>query len=41
MLHSGIDPHKRTIALSTVTADGQSGRGAKLPTTRAAVRALA
>jgi len=39
MLHSGIDLHKRTIALSTVTADGQPVRDAELPTTRAAVRA--
>ena len=39
MLHSGIDPHKRTIAFSTVTADGQPVRVAQLPTTRAAVRA--
>jgi len=39
MLHSGIDLHKRTIALSTVAADGQPVRDAQLPTTRAAVRA--
>ena len=39
MLHSGIDLHKRTIALSTVTADGQPVRDAQPPTTRAAVRA--
>lgn len=39
MLHSGIDLHKRTIVLSTVTADGQPVRDAKLPTTRDAVRA--
>lgn len=37
MLHSGIDLHKRTIAISTVTADGQSVRDTQLPTTRAAV----
>jgi transposase len=39
MLHSGIDLHKRTVVLSTVTADGRSVRDAKLPTTREAVRA--
>src|SRR3569832_1399409 len=38
MLHSGIDLHKRTVVLSTVTADGVSVRDAKLPTTREAVR---
>ena len=38
MLHSGIDLHKRTIVLSTVTADGTPVRDAKLPTTREAVR---
>ena len=39
MLHSGIDLHKRTVVLFTVTADGASVRDAKLPTTRDAVRA--
>jgi transposase len=39
MLHSGIDLHKRTIVLATVTADGKPVREAKLPTTREAVRA--
>ena len=38
MLHSGIDLHKRTVVLATVTPDGQPVRDAKLPTTRAAVR---
>lgn len=38
MLHSGIDLHKRTVVLATVTADGQSVREAKLPTNRDAVR---
>lgn len=39
MLHSGIALlHKRTIALSPVTADGHAVRDAQLPTTRAAVR---
>jgi transposase len=38
MLHSGIDLHKRTVVLSTVTADGRPVRDAKLPTTREAVR---
>jgi transposase len=38
MLHSGIDLHKRTIVLSTVTTDGTPVRDAKLPTTRDAVR---
>lgn len=39
MLRSGIDRHKRTIVVSTVTADGQPVRDASLSTTRAAVRA--
>lgn len=38
MLHSGIDLHKRTISLATVTSDGLPVREATLPTTRAAVR---
>jgi transposase len=38
MLHSGIDLHKRTVVLSTVTCDGQPVRDATLPTTREAVR---
>src|SRR5688500_7203536 len=38
MLYSGLDLHKRTLALSTVTADGRPVRDAKLPTTREAVR---
>lgn len=33
MLHSGIDLHKRTVARSTVTPDGQPVRDAQLPTT--------
>ena len=39
MLHSGVDLHKRTVVLATVTADGAPVRHAKLPTTREAVRA--
>ena len=39
MLHSGIDLHKRTIAISTVTPDGQAVQDRQLPTTRTAVRA--
>lgn len=39
MLHSGIDLHKRTIAIATVTPDGQSVRDTQLPTSRAAIRA--
>jgi transposase len=39
MLHSGIDLHKRTIAIATVTPDGQPVQDRQLPTTRAAVRA--
>ena len=39
MLHSGIDLHKRTIAISTVTSDGQAVQDRQLPTTRAAIRA--
>lgn len=38
MLHSGIDLHKRTIAIATVTPDGRPVRDAQLPTTRAAIR---
>jgi hypothetical protein len=36
MLHSGVDLHKRTVAPSTVAADGHAVRDAKLPTTREA-----
>ena len=39
MLHSGIDLHKRTIAIATVTPDGQPVRDTQLPTSRAAIRA--
>ena len=39
MLHSGIDLHKRTIAIATVTPDGRAVQDRQLPTTRAAVRA--
>jgi hypothetical protein len=39
MLHSGIDLHKRTIAISTVTPEGQPVRDAQLPTSRPAIRA--
>jgi hypothetical protein len=39
MLHSDIDLHKRTIAIATVTPDGQAVQDRQLPTTRAAVRA--
>jgi hypothetical protein len=38
MLHSGIDLHKRTIALSTVDPDGKRVAEAELSTTRGAVR---
>jgi hypothetical protein len=38
MLHSGIDLHKRTVVLSTVTSDGQRVRDVTLPATREAVR---
>jgi transposase len=38
MLHSGIDLHKRTVSLTTVTPDGRTVRDARLPTTRDAVR---
>ena len=38
MLHSGLDLHKRTVVLSTVTADGQPIRDTRLPATREAVR---
>lgn len=38
MLYSGIDLHRRTIALSTVTPEGLVTREAALPTTREAVR---
>ena len=39
MLHSGIDLHKRTIAIATVTPDGQPVRDTQLPTSRPAIRA--
>ena len=39
MLHSGIDLHKRTRTIATVTAEGQPVQDRQLPTTRAAVRA--
>ena len=39
MLRSGIDLHKRTIVVSTVTADGHPVRDASRSTTRAAVQA--
>jgi transposase len=39
MLHSGIDLHKRTVAIATVTPDGRPVQDRQLPTTRAAVRA--
>jgi transposase len=39
MLHAGIDLHKRTIAIATVSPDGQPVQDRQLPTTRAAVRA--
>jgi transposase len=39
MLHSGIDLHKRTIAIATVTPDGQPVRDTQLPTSRMAIRA--
>jgi len=39
MLHSGIDLHKRTVAISTVAPDGQPVRDTQLPTSRAAIRA--
>jgi transposase len=39
MLHSGIDLHKRTVALSTVDARGKGVDDAQLPASRAAVRA--
>jgi transposase len=38
MLHTGLDLHKRSLVLSTVTADGQPVRDTRLPTTREAVR---
>lgn len=39
MLYSGIDLHKRTIAIHTVDADGAMVRKADLPTNRAAITA--
>ena len=39
MLHSGIDLHKRTIAIATVTPEGQPVRDTQLPTSRTAIRA--
>lgn len=37
MLHSGIDPHKGTVVVSTVDAGGRPIRDAQLPTKREAV----
>lgn len=39
MLHSGIDLHKHTVAIATVTPDGEPVRDAQLPTSRTAIRA--
>ncbi len=39
MLHSGIDLHKRTVAIAIVTPDWQPVRDTQLPTSRAAIRA--
>ena len=39
MLYSGIDLHKRTIAIHTVDAAGTLVRKADLPTNRAAITA--
>jgi transposase len=39
VLHSGIDLHRRSVVLATVTAEGHPVRNAKVPTTRDAVRA--
>ncbi len=39
MLYSGIDLHKRTIAIHTIDADGAMVRKADLPTDRAAITA--
>jgi transposase len=37
MLHSGIDLHKRSVAIATVDADGQPVRDVQLPTRREAI----
>jgi transposase len=39
MLYSGIDLHKRTIAIATVDPSGRRVRDAELPTSRARIRA--
>ena len=39
MLHSGIDLHKQTLAIATVTADGEPVRDTQRPTSRPAIRA--
>ena len=39
MLHSGIDLHKRTLAISSATPDGHAVQDRQPPTARAAVRA--
>lgn len=39
MLHSGLDLHKRTIAISTVAPDGRPVRDVQLPTKRDAITA--
>lgn len=39
MLHSGLDLHKRTLAISTVDPEGRPVRDVQLPTTRDAITA--
>ena len=39
MVHSGLDPHKRALAISTVDAEGRPGRDAQPPTRREAITA--
>lgn len=39
MLHSGLDLHKRTLAISTVDAEGRPVRDVQLPTKRDAITA--
>ena len=39
MLHSGLDLHKRTLAISTVDSEGRPVRDVQLPTKRAAITA--
>jgi transposase len=39
MLHSGLDLHKRTLAISTVDAEGRPVRDVQLPTRRDAITA--